>query len=85
VVLTVAGGSEQVQGELDAARAFLGRYQLSEDEVAALYARPDDTERREEVGGGDMERLFAALERVRQVKADCKALVAAGDVSCACV
>lgn len=66
-----------MQGELEDARAFLGRYQLPEDEVAALYATAE--------GDADMERLFAALSHVRQVKADCKALLAAGEVNCAYV
>lgn len=68
---------DEVQREWQAARAFLARYQLAEDEVQALYAK--------EVADEDMETFFATLERVRQVKSDCKALVAAGDVNCACV
>ncbi|RLN31753.1 hypothetical protein BBJ28_00003039 [Nothophytophthora sp. Chile5] len=60
--------------EWSEARAFLDRYQLSEDEVRALYA--------ENLADGDMDAFFGTLERVRQVKTDCKALVATGDVNC---
>ncbi|RLN15326.1 hypothetical protein BBJ28_00002991 [Nothophytophthora sp. Chile5] len=65
---------DQVQQEWSEARAFLDRYQLSEDEVRALYA--------ENLADGDMDAFFGTLERVRQVKTDCKALVATGDVNC---
>ncbi|KAG7380505.1 Golgi transport complex subunit 6 [Phytophthora pseudosyringae] len=65
---------DKVQGEWKQARAFLDRYQLTEDEVRALYA--------EQLADEDMEASFSTLERVQQVKADCKELVAAGDVSC---
>lgn len=43
--------------------------------MRALYA--------ENLGDEDMDAFFSTLERVQQVKADCKELVAAGEVNCA--
>ncbi|KAK1933927.1 Conserved oligomeric Golgi complex subunit 6 [Phytophthora citrophthora] len=66
---------DKVQEEWKEAKDFLDRYQLTEDEVRALYA-----ENLPEESMGD---FFNTLERVQQVKADCKQLVASGEVNCA--
>jgi hypothetical protein len=63
-----------VQGQWKEAKAFLDRYQLTEDEVRALYV--------EQLADEDMAAFFSTLERVQQVKADCKELVADGEVNC---
>ncbi|KAG6950272.1 hypothetical protein JG687_00014357 [Phytophthora cactorum] len=66
---------DKVQQEWKQTRTFLDRYQLTEDEVRALYA--------EHLADEDMDAFFSTLERVQQVKADCKELVATGEVNCA--
>ncbi|KAL3666305.1 hypothetical protein V7S43_008557 [Phytophthora oleae] len=71
----LASKRDKVQEEWKEAKDFLGRYQLTEDEVRALYA-----EHLPEEAMGD---FFSTLERVQQVKADCKELVASGEVNCA--
>lgn len=63
-----------MQDEWKEAKAFLDRYQLTEEEVRALYV--------EHLVDEDMDAFFSTLERVQQVKADCKELVATGDVNC---
>ncbi|OWZ20474.1 Conserved oligomeric Golgi complex subunit [Phytophthora megakarya] len=70
----LADKRDTVQSEWDLARAFLERYQLAQTEVRALYA--------EQLADDEMDAFFSTLERVQQVKTDCKELVAAGDVSC---
>ncbi|POM66058.1 Conserved oligomeric Golgi complex subunit 6 [Phytophthora palmivora] len=64
-----------VQSEWKQAKAFLDRYQLREDEVRVLYA--------EQLADEDMDTFFNTLERVQQVKMECKELVASGEVNCA--
>ncbi|KAF4320223.1 hypothetical protein BBO99_00009296 [Phytophthora kernoviae] len=71
---SLATKRDQVQQEFKEARTFLDRYQLTEEEVRALYA--------EHLGDEDMDAFFSTLERVQQVKADCKELVATGEVNC---
>lgn len=64
-----------MQRELDEVRAFLARYQLSEQETQGLYSQS--------LGDEHMPAFLDTMERVQQVKLDCKALVATGDVGCA--
>ncbi|KAG7401272.1 Golgi transport complex subunit 6 [Phytophthora boehmeriae] len=71
---SLAAKRDQVQQQFKVARTFLDRYQLTEEEVRVLYA--------EQLGDGDMDAFFSTLERVQQVKADCKELVATGEVNC---
>ncbi|ETN07900.1 hypothetical protein PPTG_12431 [Phytophthora nicotianae INRA-310] len=66
---------DNVQQEWKQTKTFLDRYQLTEDEVRALYA--------EQLADDDMDTFFSTLERVQQVKSDCKDLVASGEVNCA--
>ena len=54
--------------------AFLDRYHLTDNEVRTLYA--------EEVMENDMNTFVSTLERVRQIKADCKELVATDKIHC---
>ncbi|KAE8986170.1 hypothetical protein PR003_g23313 [Phytophthora rubi] len=70
----LAAKRDKVQDDWKEAKAFLDRYQLTEDEVRALYA--------ENLVDEDMDAFFSTLERVQQVKADCKELVATGEVNC---
>lgn len=63
-----------MQKQWKATKAFLNRYQLSEDEVHTLYA--------EHLADDQMDVFFNTLERMQQIKEDCKELVAQGDVSC---
>ncbi|KAL4114474.1 hypothetical protein PRIC2_014411 [Phytophthora ramorum] len=70
----LASKRNKVQDEWKEAKTFLDRYQLTEDEVRALYA--------ENLADQDMDAFFSTLERVQQVKADCKELVATGEVNC---
>ncbi|KAJ0410016.1 hypothetical protein ATCC90586_000875 [Pythium insidiosum] len=65
----------RVQAELEDVRQFLARYQLTEDEIQCLYAKSLTNE--------DMAAFFPVMERVQQIKSDCRALVAAGEVNCA--
>eukprot|EP00644_Phytophthora_capsici_P003397 jgi/Phyca11/17830/fgenesh1_pg.PHYCAscaffold_31_\ len=71
----LASKRDKVQEEWKEAKDFLGRYQLTEDEVRALYAEnlPEEA----------MDDFFNTLERVQQVKTDCKELVASDEVNCA--
>lgn len=69
----LAAKRDKVQEQWKEARAFLDRYQLTEEEVRALYA--------EHLADEDMDAFFSTLERVQQVKADCKELVATGEVN----
>jgi hypothetical protein len=64
-----------VQEELDDVQQFLAQYQLSDDEIQALYVKT--------VSDDDMAAFFPVMERVQQVKSDCRSLVADGKVSCA--
>lgn len=63
-----------MQHELAEIRAFLGRYQLSEHETQGLYSKQLDDEH--------MHAFLDIMERVQQVKLDCKTLVTSGDVNC---
>lgn len=65
---------ERLQRELDEIRAFLGRYQLSEHETQGLYSK--------HLGDEHMHTFLDIMERVQQVKLDCRALVASGEVNC---
>ncbi|GLE05607.1 hypothetical protein PINS_up014639 [Pythium insidiosum] len=65
----------RVQSELEGVQQFLARYQLTEDEIQCLYAKTLTDE--------DMTTFFAVMERVQQIKGDCRTLVAEGDVNCA--
>lgn len=65
---------DEVQKECKQIRSFLNRYQLNDDEVHALYA--------EQLADEDMDAFFSTLERVLQLRADCKELVATGEVNC---
>lgn len=65
---------EKMQHELDEIRAFLGRYQLSEHETQGLYSK--------HLGDERMHGFLDIMERVQQVKIDCRALVASGEVNC---
>lgn len=65
-----------MQRELDDVRAFLARYQLSEPETQEVYAHPSLTDDR-------MPAFLDTMERVQQVKRECKALASDGDVGCA--
>ncbi|TYZ56981.1 hypothetical protein PybrP1_004580 [[Pythium] brassicae (nom. inval.)] len=71
----LAERKERMQRELDDVRAFLARYQLSEHETQGLYAQS--------LGDEHMPAFLDTMERVQQVKLDCKALAGAGDVGCA--
>ncbi|KAF4033108.1 Conserved oligomeric complex COG6 [Phytophthora infestans] len=66
---------DKVQEAWKETKTFLDRYQLTEEEVRVLYT--------ENLADEDMDAFFSTLERVRQVKADCKELVTTGEVNCA--
>ena len=55
-------------------KVFLDRYHLTGVEVRTLYA--------EERTENDMDTFVSTMERVRQVKADCKELVATDKIHC---
>ncbi|KAF1322514.1 Conserved oligomeric golgi complex subunit 6, partial [Globisporangium splendens] len=66
---------ERMQRELEEIREFLGRYQLTEQETQGLHTKS--------LGDDHVHAFLGIMERVQQVKADCRSLVAAGDVNCA--
>uniref|UniRef100_K3X0D2 Conserved oligomeric Golgi complex subunit 6 n=1 Tax=Globisporangium ultimum (strain ATCC 200006 / CBS 805.95 / DAOM BR144) TaxID=431595 RepID=K3X0D2_GLOUD len=66
---------ERMQHELEEIREFLGRYQLTEQETQGLHTKS--------LSDDHVHGFLGIMERVQQVKADCRALVAAGDVNCA--
>ncbi|CAH0476029.1 unnamed protein product [Peronospora belbahrii] len=65
---------DTMQEQWKETKAFLDRYQLTEEEVHMLYA--------EHLVDEEMETFFSTLERVQQIKEDCKELAAIKDVTC---
>ncbi|CAI5738510.1 unnamed protein product [Hyaloperonospora brassicae] len=70
----IAQKRDKVHEQWHDVEAFLDRYHLTDDEVRTLYA--------EELMEDDMNTFVSTLERVRQVKADCKELVATDEIHC---
>jgi hypothetical protein len=73
--VTVGWYRKRVQEELAGVKQFLGKYQLQDDEIQTLYTNPLHDEQ--------LPVFFPVMERVQQVKSDCRSLVAAGEVTCA--
>ncbi|DBA04870.1 TPA: hypothetical protein N0F65_006872 [Lagenidium giganteum] len=71
---TLSKKKETVQVELEEVKQFLSRYQLAEEEIAVLYNRS--------LGDGEMYTFFNVMERVQQIKADCKEVLSTGEVNC---
>ncbi|TMW65014.1 hypothetical protein Poli38472_009181 [Pythium oligandrum] len=72
---SLAAKKQRVQTELGEIKQFLAKYQLQEDEIQGLYAKSLSDE--------DMLAFFPIMERVQQVKVDCRSLVASGEIACA--
>uniref|UniRef100_A0AAV1V4K4 Conserved oligomeric Golgi complex subunit 6 n=1 Tax=Peronospora matthiolae TaxID=2874970 RepID=A0AAV1V4K4_9STRA len=70
----VAKNRDKVHEQWRHVKVFLDQYHLTEDEVSTLYA--------EELTDNDMDTFVSTMERVRQVKADCKELVATDKIHC---
>lgn len=64
-----------MQNELEEIKEFLGRYQLTELETQGLHTK--------QLSDDQMNAFLGIMERVQQVKMDCRALVSAGEVGCA--
>lgn len=69
---TLANTKRELQQDFEQISSFLAQYQLTEDEIQALYHPPNE----------DMTPFFNVMERVQQVKTDCKTLVGSGDINC---
>ncbi|CAI5739064.1 unnamed protein product [Peronospora destructor] len=65
---------DTVQEQWKEMKAFLARYQLTDEEICSLYA--------DDLVDNQMDVFFCTWERVEQVLEDCKELVAKGDVHC---
>ncbi|CEG48766.1 conserved oligomeric golgi complex subunit [Plasmopara halstedii] len=65
---------EKLQQEGRQISSFLSRYQLNDEEVQALFGG--------ELADKDMDVFFRTMERVQQVKADCKTLVSTSEINC---